>query len=239
VRGCERSLAITPVGDTGGRPCSLRREGRVVNRKRVQRLWREEGLRVPRRHASAAGATAATRTVHVDVPCVPGRYGRSTSSSTRPTTGGSSKSLNIVDEFTRQALVTHVARSCDADGVLTVLDRLQAEHGAPGFLRMDNGPEMIATALKDWCRFNTAGTIYIDPGSPWQNPYVESFNSRMRDEHWNVEEFTTLTEAQILTEQWRIEYNTIRPHSALAGHPPDEYAERWRTENKQPTPTLS
>jgi putative transposase len=103
---------------------------------------------------------------------------------------------------------------------------------------MDNGPEMMATALKDWCRFNTAGTIYIEPGSPWQNPYVESFNSRMRDEHWNVEEFTTLTEAQILTEQWRIEYNTIRPHSALAGHPPDEYAEKWQ-KDQQPTPTLS
>ncbi len=152
------------------------------------------------------------------------------------------KSLNIVDEHTRQALATEVARSCDADGLLRVLDRLQAQHGAPGFLRMDNRPELTAQALRDWARLNTTGTIYIEPGSPWENPYVESFNSRMRDEHWNTEEFTALTETQILTETWRIEYNTIRPHSALVGLTPDEYAAVWITtthKQDQPTPTLS
>jgi putative transposase len=217
----------------------LRREGHTVNRKRVQRLWREEGLRVPqttrkrRRGHSSDPDGARRRAVR------PGEVWAIDFQFDATNDGRQLKSLNVVDEFTRQALATHVARSCDADGVLTVLDRLKREHGAPEFLRMDNGPKMIAAALKDWWRFNTSGTIYIEPGSPWQNPYVESFNSRMRDEHWNVEEFTTLTEAQILTEQWRIEYNTIRPHSALDGHPPDEYAERWRTENKQPASTLS
>jgi putative transposase len=217
----------------------LRREGHTVNRKRVQRLWREEGLRVPqktrkrRRGHSSDRNGARRRAVRPrEVWAIDFQFDATNDARQL-------KSLNVVDEFTRQALATEVARSCDADGVLTVLDRLKGEHGAPEFLRMDNGPEMIAAALKDWCRFNTAGTIYIEPGSPWQNPYIESFNSRMRDEHWNVEEFTTLTEAQILTEQWRIEYNTIRPHSALDGHPPDEYAERWRTNSKQPTPTLS
>ncbi len=100
-----------------------------------------------------------------------------------------------------------------------------------------------AQALRDWCRFNTTGTLYIEPGSPWENPFIESFNSRMRDEHWNTEEFTTLTEAQILTETWRIEYNTIRPHSALGGLTPNAYAAVWTTtttnKQDQPTPTLS
>jgi putative transposase len=217
----------------------LRREGHVINRKRVQRLWREEGLRVPqtarkrRRGTSTDPHGVRRRAVR------PGEVWAIDFQFDATNDARQLKSLNIVDEFTRQALATDVARSCDADGVLSVLDRLACEHGAPEFLRMDNGPEMIAAALKDWCRFNTAATIYIEPGSPWQNPYVESFNSRMRDEHWNVEEFTTLTEAQILTEQWRIEYNTTRPHSALNGLAPDEYAERWSTNHKQPTSTLS
>src|SRR5579875_2852414 len=193
----------------------LRREGFAVNHKRVQRLWREEGLRVPqkarkrRRGHSSDPHGGRRRAVR------PGEVWAIDFQFDATNDGRQIKCLNVVDEFTRQALATEVSRSCDADGVLRILDRLQAAHGAPVFLRMDNGPEMIAGALRDWCRFNHAGTIYIEPGSPWENPYVESLNSRMRDEHWNVEEFTTLTEARILTEQWRIEYNTIRPHSAL------------------------
>jgi putative transposase len=221
----------------------LRRDGLKVNRKRVQRLWREEGLRVPqkarkrRRGASTDSQGARRRAQH------PGEVWAIDFQFDATNDGRQLKCLNIVDEHTRQALATEVSRSCDADGLLAVLDRLRACHGAPEFLRMDNGPELIAQALRDWCRFNTTGTIYIEPGSPWENPYVESFNSRMRDEHWNTEEFTTLTEAQILTETWRIEYNTIRPHSALGGLTPDEYAAAWTitSTNKQdqPIPTLS
>src|SRR5207245_6421837 len=131
-----------------------RREGHTVNRKRVQRLWREEGLRVPqttrkrRRGHSSDPDGARRRAVR------PGEVWAIDFQFDATNDGRQLKSLNIVDEFIRQALATHVARSCDADGVLTILDRLQAEHGAPGFLRMDNGPEMIAAALKDWCRFN-------------------------------------------------------------------------------------
>jgi putative transposase len=222
---------------------ALRREGQRVNRKRVQRLWREEGLRVPqkarkRRRGQSTGTGGARRRSQR-----PGEVWAIDFQFDATNDGRQLKSLNIVDEYTRQALATEVSRSCDADGLTRVLDRLQAEHGAPGFLRMDNGPELVAQALRDWCRFNTTGTIYIEPGSPWENPFIESFNSRMRDEHWNTEEFTTLTEAQILTETWRIEYNTIRPHSALGGLTPDTYASVWTTTttNKQgqPTPTLS
>lgn len=217
----------------------LRREGWTVNHKRVQRLWRQEGLRVlqkarkrRRGHSSDPHGARRRAVLPREVWAIDFQFDATND-------GRQIKCLNIVDEFTRQALAADVSRSCDADGVLRVLDRLAAEHGTPAFLRMDNGPELIAQALRDWCRFNTAGTIYIEPGSPWENPYIESFNSRMRDEHWNVEEFTTLTEARILTEEWRIEYNTIRPHSALDGHPPDEYAEQWHSNHQQMTPTLS
>ena len=112
-----------------------------------------------------------------------------------------------------------------------MLDRLVAERGAtPRFLRCDNGPELTANALRDWCRFTGAGTSYIEPGSPWQNPYVESFGSRLRDELLNVEAFNTLLEAQVLVEDWRIEYNTRRPHSSLGWLAPATYAERWEAD---------
>jgi putative transposase len=105
----------------------------------------------------------------------------------------------------------------DADAAVKVLDRLVAECGtAPRFLRCDNGPELTANALRDWCRFNQAGTSYIEPGSPWQNPYAESFGGRLRDELLAVEAFSTLLEARVLVEDRRIEYKTLRPHSALA-----------------------
>jgi putative transposase len=106
-----------------------------------------------------------------------------------------------------------------------VLDRLVAERGAtPRFLRCDNGPE-----LRDWCPFTGAGTSYIEPGPPWQNPYVESFGSRLRDELLNVEAFNTLLEAQVLVEDWRIEYTTVRPHSALGHLTPADHAKTWTT----------
>ena len=109
-----------------------------------------------------------------------------------------------------------------------------AERGtAPRFIRCDNGPELTANALRDWCRFTGAGTSYIDPGSPWQNPYVESFGGRLRDELLAVEAFSSLLEARVLVEDWRIEYNTLRPHSALGYLTPTDYAKTW-TANHPP-----
>ncbi len=120
--------------------------------------------------------------------------------------------LNIVDEFTREALAMHVARSIDADATVQVLERLVAERGvAPAFLRCDNGTELTSHALRDWCRFSKTGTAYIDPGSPWQNAYVESFNGKARDELLDVEEFACLAEARVVIEDWREDYNHLCP----------------------------
>jgi len=124
------------------------------------------------------------------------------------------KFLNVVDEFTREALATDVDRSIDADGVVRCLERLARARGAPVYVRFDHGPEFIAYAVADWCRFNGTGTVFIDPGSPWQSAWVESFNGRMRDEHLNRHQFDSLLEAKVLTEDWRIDYNINRPHSS-------------------------
>jgi putative transposase len=128
-----------------------------------------------------------------------------------------------------------VGRSCTADDLIEVLAGPAAVRGAPERLRMDNGPELIAWALRDWCRLTGTRTTYIEPGAPWENPYVESFNGRVRDELLNLEEFTslTLTLAQVVVEAWRIEYNTYRPHSALGSLTPAEYAATW-TSTTQP-----
>lgn len=143
------------------------------------------------------------------------------------------KLTNIVDEFTREALAMEVNRSSGADDLVTVIERLIAERGAPEFLRMDNGPELVAWAVRDWCRLSGTRTLYIEPGSPWQNAYVESFNGRVHDELLNIEEFGSLIEARVLVESWRMEYNTYRPHSSLGGLTPAEFTRRW-AEQHQP-----
>jgi putative transposase len=206
----------------------LREQGWTVNRKAVQRRWREEGLRVPvqRRKRQRLGISScpADRLAaeHPDqVWALDYQFDQTTD-------GRVLKLLNVVDEHTREALAITVDRRIDADATVAVLDRLVAERGRPPrFIRCDNGPELTANALRDWCRFNQAGTSYIDPGSPWQNPYVESFGGRLRDELLAVEAFNSLLEAQVLVEDWRIEYNTLRPHSALGYLTPTEYTRTW------------
>jgi hypothetical protein len=127
------------------------------------------------------------------------------------------------DELTpRRACLPFIP--CTADGLVAVIEDLVLTRGAPEHLRADNGPEMIAWALRDYCRLAGTATAYIEPGSPWENPFVESFNGRLRDELLNIEEFGSLTEAKIIIEDWRIEYNTYRPHSSLGGLTPTEYA---------------
>jgi putative transposase len=142
------------------------------------------------------------------------------------------KLCNIVDEYTREALAIRVDRTCTAEDIVAVIEDLVLTHGAPESLRADNGPEPIAWALRDYCRLAGTNTAYIEPGSPWENPFVESFNGRLRDELLNIEEFGSLTEAKIIIEDWRIEYNTYRPHSALDGLTPTEFAATV-TDNKQ------
>lgn len=124
-------------------------------------------------------------------------------------------------------LATRAGRSCDADQVVGVVEALVAEREAPQHLRMGNGPEVIAWALRDWCRLAGTATEYIEPGSPWENPFVESFNVRARDELLNIEEFATLLKAQVVVEAWRIEYNTYRPHASLGRLTPAEFRAQW------------
>jgi putative transposase len=134
-------------------------------------------------------------------------------------------------------LAIECRRRIDADATVAVLDRLVAlRAGAPQHIRCDNGPELTANALRDWCRFSGAGSAYIDPGSPWQNPYVESFGSRVRDELLGVELFSCLAEAKVMVEDWRCDYNERRPHSALGMSAPARFARSWRQghENGQP-----
>ncbi|HET9733486.1 MAG TPA: IS3 family transposase [Acidimicrobiales bacterium] len=203
----------------------VRREGWHVNRKRVQRLWREEGLKRPatcrkrrRFGPSVSGRLRAERPNQVWA--VDFQFDE-TADQRRL------KMANVVDEFTRECLAIRVGRSCTADQLVDLLEALVLERGAPEYLRMDNGPEMVAWALRDWCRLSGMATTYIEPGSPWENPFVESFNGRFRDECLNVEEFWDLPAARVIVEDWRIEYNTFRPHSALGGLTPAEFAKTW------------
>ena len=147
--------------------------------------------------------------------------------------GRNLKLLNVIDEYTRECLAIVVARSIDADGVVACLERLAAERGVPTYVRFDNGPEFIARAVHDWCRFNGSSSIFIDPGSPWQNAWIESFNGRLRDEYLNGQRFDSLLEAQVLIEDWRIDYNINRPHSAHGGLTPARFAEDWITKQPQ------
>jgi len=215
----------------------LREEGWVVNRKRIQRIWREEGLRVPekRRKRQRLGVSTVPadrlRAEHPDqVWALDFQFDVTAD-------GRILKLLNIVDEHTREVLEIVVDRHIDADRTVATLDRIVASRGAgPEFIRCDNGPELTANALRDWCRFTGASSSYIEPGSPWENPYVESFGSRLRDELLACEQFDTLIEAQVVIGDWKEDYNHQRPHSSLGWKPPAVYAASL---SRDPTPRLS
>lgn len=205
----------------------LRGQGWEINRKRVQRLWREEGLRVPqrsRKRRRLGESTAPEDRLRAERP---GHVWAFDFQFDQTADGKTIKLLNVVDEFTREALVMHADRSITADQTVTVLGQLAASRGAPTHIRCDNGPEMTANALIDWCALQGATTSYIEPGSPWQNPWVESFNARVRDEVLNLEEFSCLAEARVLIEDWRQDYNHHHPHSALAMTAPAVFAATW------------
>ena len=207
----------------------LREEGWVVNRKRVQRLWREEGLRVPirrRKRQRLGDSTVPAKRLAAERPdhvwAIDFQFDQTAD-------GRILKLLHVVDEFTREALAIKCERRIDADATVATLERIVAARGRPPqCIRCDNGPEMTANALRDWCRFSRAGSAYIEPGSPWQNPYVESFGSRVRDELLAVEQFSCLAEAQVMVGDWREDYNRHRPHSALAMMTPTHFANAWR-----------
>jgi putative transposase len=205
----------------------LREEGWEANRKRVQRLWREEGLRAPvrrRKRRRLGDSTVPAERLRAERP---NHLWALDYQQDQTADGRVLRLLNVVDEFIREALEMLVERSIDADRTVDVLEGLVAERGAPEHLRMDNGPELTAHVLRDWCQFSKTGTAYIEPGSPWQKPFVESFHSRVRDELLDIEEFSCLAEAKVVISDWREDYNHRRPHSALGMRAPAVFAAAW------------
>jgi putative transposase len=205
---------------------AARDAGWTVNNKRIHRLWREEGLRVPYRKKKRR-LRGIGKDVGAMCPIRPNVLWALDFQFDQTSDGKMLKFLNVIDEFTREALAMDVERSIDADGVVSCLERLANEKGIPKYVRFDNGPEFIACAVADWCRFNGIDTVFIDPGSPWQNAWIESFNGRVRDEFLNGQQFDSLLEAQVLTEDWRIDYNQNRAHSAHGWLTPVEFIEAW------------
>ena len=210
----------------------LRAEGWTVNNKRVRRLWRDEGLQVPtrRRRKRLIGVGS-----HVGAmsPIRPDALWALDFQFDRTIDGRQVKLLNIIDEYTREALAIVVDHSIGADQVVANLARLSVERGrSPAFVRFDNGPEFVAHAVVDWCADAGIGTVFIDPGSPWQNAWIEAFNSRLRDELLNRWYFDSLLEAQVLIEDWRIDYNINRPHSAHNGLTPAHYHQTWTNQHQ-------
>ena len=200
----------------------LRQEGWRVGKRQVQRWRRAEGLRVPptkrkvvRRGLSTGLPTKATHRGPVWT------WDFIADATVR---GGALRMLTILDEHTRECHVLQADRALRAEDVLSWLQRAVAEHGVPEYLRSDNGPEFIAQAVQRWLRDNQIKTIYIDPGSPWQNGFVESFHGRFRDECLNREQLWTLTEARVVIEDFRQQYNQRRPHSRLGYQSPARFA---------------
>ena len=198
----------------------LRQRGWRVNHKRVERLWRREGLKVPQKQPKRK------RLWLNDGSCIRRRpeYKNHVWSydfvQTRTADGRAVRLLTILDEYTRECLAIRVERKLTSEEVMETLTELFLRRGAPEYLRSDNGPEFVARTLRDWVGRLQVKTLYIEPGSPWENGYIESFNGKLRDELLNRESFDTLREAQVLIEDWRGEYNTRRPHSSLGYQPP-------------------
>ena len=202
----------------------LRAERWDVNDKRVYRLWRREGLKVPQRQRKRR------RLGHSANSCTRHRAERMNQVWTydfvhdRTEDGKRMKLLTIVDEYTRECLDIVAARSITAAAVIEVLARLVAERGAPESIRSDNGPEFIAAAVRAWLLTQATQPLFIAPGSPWENAYSETFNGKLQDELLQGELFTSLLEARVLIKQWRREYNEERPHSSLGYQTPAHFA---------------
>ena len=198
----------------------LRNNGWHVNAKRVERIWRREGLKVPKKQPKRG------RLWFNDGSCVrlrPQYRGHVWSYdfvADRTHDGKAFRVLTVIDEHSRECLAIHVQRSLKSDDVLAVLTDLFTKHGPPAHIRSDNGAEFTAHAVRDWLARIGVKTLYIEPGSPWENGYNESFNGKLRDELLNGEIFYTMKEATILIERWRQHYNQIRPHSSLDYKPP-------------------
>jgi transposase InsO family protein len=198
----------------------LRAEGWRVNAKRVERLWRCEGLKVPRRQPKRGRLWLNDGSCIRLRPCWPGHVWAYDFVQDRTRDGRAFRMLTVIDEYTRECLAIVVARRLRADDVLQALADLFIERGPPDHIRSDNGPEFAAKAVRGWLGQVGVRTLFIEPGSPWENGYNESFNGKLRDELLAGEIFCSLREAEVLIERWRRHYNTIRPHSSLGYRPP-------------------
>lgn len=198
----------------------LRDAGWHVNRKRVERIWRREGLKVPQKQPKRGRLWLNDGSCIRLRPEYPGHVWSYDFVEGRTHDGRKFRILSIIDEASRECLALPVARRLRSEDVLAALAELFVTRGPPAHIRSDNGPEFIANAVQQWLAKIGVKTLYITPGSPWENGYCESFNGSMRDELLNGEIFYTLAEARILIEAWRRHYNTVRPHSSLGYRPP-------------------
>jgi transposase InsO family protein len=198
----------------------LRAAGWLVNAKRVERSWRREGVKVPRRQPKKGRLWLADGSCIRLRPERPNHVWSYDFVEDRTHDGRKFRMLNVVDEFTHKCLAIRVARKLKAVDVIDVLSDLFILRGVPGHIRSDNGPEFVAQAVQDWVKAVGSKTATIEPGSPRENGYVESFNARLRDELLDGESFHSLREAQIVIESWRRHYNTVRPHASLGYRPP-------------------
>ena len=205
----------------------LRSEGWTVNAKRVERIWRREGLKVPQKQPKRGrlwlndGSCVRLRPEH------PNHVWSYDFVEGRTHNGRKFRMLNIIDEFTRECLAIRIDRKLNSTDVIDVLSDLFILRGVPGHVRSDNGPEFIAKAVREWIAAVGAKTAFIEPGSPWENGYCESFNSKLRDELLYSEIFYSLAEAKVIIEAWRRYYNTKRPHSSLGYKPSAPEAIVW------------
>ena len=205
--GCRRVTAL------------MRQEGWAVNHKRVERIWRQEGLKVPQKQPKrgrlwlADGSCIRLRPLHKD------HVWSYDFLLERTADGRAFRILSILDEYTRECLAIVVARHLTTQEVIDQLFSLFLFRGLPEYIRSDNGPEFTARAIREWLEHLGVKTLFIEPGSPWENGYIESFNGKLRDELLNREVFTELIEAKVLIEQWRRQYNRVRPHSSLGYRP--------------------
>lgn len=198
----------------------LRTQGWHVNHKRVARIWRREGLKVPAKQPKRKrlwlndGSCMRLRPEHKN------HVWAYDFVQDRTHDGTAFRMLTLIDEYTRECLTIEVQRKLRSGDVLYAVADAMLKHGTPRYIRSDNGPEFIAKALREWFERIGVQTLFIEPGSPWENGYNESFNGKLRDELLNGEIFCSLKEARILIEQWRQHYNTVRPHSSLGYRPP-------------------
>jgi putative transposase len=205
----------------------LRHAGWAVNKKRVERIWRREGLKVPSKQPKRGRLWLA------DGSCIRLRPERRNHVwaydfiEDRTHDGRRYRALCVLDEFTRRCLAIVVRRRFSANHVLEILAELMILHGVPEHIRSDQGPEFVAKAVQDWIANVGAKTAYIERASPWENGYIESFNAKLRDELIDREIFYTLNEAEILIEARRRHYNTVRPHSSLRYRPPKPEVMMW------------